>query len=204
MCKSGSESLFYFTLTGMRPEKETEMSRKYLFRGIQKTTGQYIYGDLLHWNNHAAIIPFATQSALASVEQLMVHPATVAQYTGLHDITKWADVTTAERLVWLESTYIDTEGETRDNTPETWCGREIFEGHIVKWGHLPNSHENPIRIAVVEFNPDIQYRTVTMKDPITGRDYFFKQGCFAYADTQYYLEIIGDTYHNKNLLEVPA
>ena len=75
-------------------------------------------------------------------------------------------------------------------------GTKIFEGDIVKWGHLANSREKPIRIAVVEFNPDIQYRTVTMGDT------YFKQGCFAYAETQFYLEVIGNIHENPELLEV--
>jgi len=81
-------------------------------------------------------------------------------------------------------------------------GTKIFEGDIVKWGHLPHSYEKPIRIAAVEFNPDIQYRTVTMRDPNTHRDYYFKQGCFAYAETQFYLEVIGNIHDNPELLEV--
>jgi uncharacterized phage protein (TIGR01671 family) len=72
---------------------------------------------------------------------------------------------------------------------------KIFEGDIVKWGHLANSREKPIRIAVVEFNPDIQYRTVTMGDT------YFKQGCFAYAETQFYLEVIGNIHENPEMLE---
>ena len=80
-------------------------------------------------------------------------------------------------------------------------GTKIFEGDIVKWGHLPHSYEKPIRIAAVEFNPDIQYRTVTMRDPNTHRDYYFKQGCFAYAETQFYLEVIGNIHDNPELLE---
>jgi len=80
-------------------------------------------------------------------------------------------------------------------------GTKIFEGDIVKWGHLANSTEKPIRIAVVEFSPDIRYRILNFVDkwkcPV-----FFQQGCFAYAQTHLYLEVIGNIHDNPELLEV--
>ncbi|HFT8126329.1 TPA: YopX family protein, partial [Enterococcus faecium] len=36
-------------------------------------------------------------------------------------------------------------------------GVEIFEGDIVQWGDTPDWEEEPIRVAVVKINPDIQF-----------------------------------------------
>src|SRR5882762_6717255 len=47
--------------------------------------------------------------------------------------------------------------------------KEIYEGDIIKWGHLSRSVENPIRIATVEINPCIQFNCKNI-----GRPYIFK------------------------------
>lgn len=44
------------------------------------------------------------------------------QFTGLHDNTKFKDLSEKEQVEWLES------GKTADE----WQGREVFEGDIVK------------------------------------------------------------------------
>lgn len=67
-------------------------------------------------------------------------------------------------------------------------GTDIYEGDIVKWGHVKGSEENPIRKAVVEFDPDIQFRQ------INGNQHTYKYGRFAYKQTDLYIEIIGNKY----------
>lgn len=67
-------------------------------------------------------------------------------------------------------------------------GKEIYEGDIVKWGHIDGGKENSIRIAVVEINPDIQFRC---------KDKVYHYGNFMYKDTEKYLEKIGDKYTIK-------
>lgn len=73
-------------------------------------------------------------------------------------------------------------------------GVEIYEGDIVKWGHhCERCRENPVRIAKVEINPDIQFNTKNV-------DCIFHYGNFAYQDTENHLEVIGNIYENKELL----
>ena len=72
-------------------------------------------------------------------------------------------------------------------------GVEIYEGDIIKWGHIKGGEEEPIRIAVVELNPDIQFKCLNLGD-------VFHYGNFAYKDTEKYVEKIGDIYRNKELL----
>lgn len=71
---------------------------------------------------------------------------------------------------------------------------EIFEGDIVKWGHLNQwSREQPHRIAEVKFNPDIQFHSQVG---------VFNFGSFAYRDTtETDLEVIGNIYEHPELLE---
>ncbi|WP_448949545.1 YopX family protein [Latilactobacillus sakei] len=72
-------------------------------------------------------------------------------------------------------------------------GVKIYEGDIVKWGDQPNGHESPIRIGVVELNPDIQF--------ITNAG-IFEYGRFAYKETNKYLTVIGNKFENPESLEV--
>ena len=72
-------------------------------------------------------------------------------------------------------------------------GKEIYEGDIVKWGHAREwSMENPIRIAEVKINPDIQFHSQVG---------VFKFGNFAYADSiDKDLEVIGNIFENPELI----
>ncbi|WP_250130350.1 YopX family protein [Latilactobacillus sakei] len=72
-------------------------------------------------------------------------------------------------------------------------GVDIYEGNIVKWGDQPNGHESPIRIGVIELNPDIQFITNVG---------IFEYGRFAYKETNKYLTVIGNKFENPELLEV--
>ena len=72
-------------------------------------------------------------------------------------------------------------------------GKEIYEGDVVKWGHAREwSIENPIRIAEVKINPDIQFHSQVG---------VFKFGNFAYADSiDKDLEVIGNIFENPDLI----
>ena len=72
-------------------------------------------------------------------------------------------------------------------------GVEIFEGDIVQWGDTPDWEEEPIRVAVVKINPDIQF------DSNVG---IFEYGRFIYRDTERFLTVLGNVYENPELLEV--
>jgi len=79
-------------------------------------------------------------------------------------------------------------------------GKKIFEGDIVRWDDMSNSER--WRVAVVEFNPDIQFRIIRINcDFIQSAKvgYVFKFGCFAYRDTYNHLEIIGNIHDNEKL-----
>lgn len=83
-------------------------------------------------------------------------------------------------------------------------GKEVFEGDVVRWGM--NKVEDAIRYAVVEFNPDIQFRILFYFDEkinkkIPGDNYIFHYARFAYSKTEKHLEVIGNIYENGDLLK---
>lgn len=74
-------------------------------------------------------------------------------------------------------------------------GVEIFENDIVRWDDETNGEK--WRVAVVEYNPDIQFKIIRIEcDFIQSakEGYVFKFGNFAYKDTYNHLEIIGNIH----------
>ena len=97
-------------------------------------------------------------------------------------------------LIEKHVVHTDTVGQYTGLTDKN--GVKIFEGDIVKWGHVLGCRENPIRIAVVKIDPDIQF------DAIIGeRRNVFHYGAFSYAGrTDEALEVIGNIHDNPELM----
>lgn len=96
--------------------------REILFRGKTEETGRWVYG-------------FYTQSCASCCgdsviegykNDYSVNKETVGQYTGLHDSTKWDELTAEEQDQWLNR-----------HTADEWNGKPIFEGDIIKF-ECPN------------------------------------------------------------------
>lgn len=98
------------------------------FRGITYQENKWAYGSLLLHEEKQPIISYYDSDA-DERNWLLVIPETAGQFTGCYDATRWEELTSAEQAAYLAS--------NKDNTPETWKGKEIYEGDIVKFRDCP-------------------------------------------------------------------
>lgn len=106
--------------------------RTILFRGIPdfEIQKEWIYGSLICEADSDVMRIHSHGSDNWKGMNIRVVPESVGQFTGLHDATKWKELTEAERDKWT------LEG----NMPSEWKGRMIFEGDVVSSdGHHPSS-----------------------------------------------------------------
>ena len=83
---------------------------------------------------------------------------------------------------------------------------DLYQGDIVRWGMMENGLEALIRYAVIEINPDIQFRIIFYINPETNERVetggkVFNYGNFIYESTELYLENIGNIHQNPELLK---
>ena len=78
-------------------------------------------------------------------------------------------------------------------------GVEVYEGDVVKWGHVNGFEEHTPRVAIVKLEPALNFKTVNL-----GKyNHSFHYGNFAYARSIHKcLEVIGNIHQNPELVEV--
>ncbi len=144
--------------------------REILFRAWDKVSKKYREFDGMHdtmtINEDGKVEYYNLQNGSGGDEYIL------EQFTGLHDATKWEDLTDAERYEWIKSGH----------TKEDWKGKRIFEGDIV---HIDNYDEG--WDSVVEFNGG------AFAVDVEGRDYDYT----AIGWTEYQSIIIGNIHDNK-------
>lgn len=116
----------------------------------------FVYGNLIADEHEPTIVGKVIDSDwdYCSMEWWCpVVKETVGQFTGLHDATKWEDLTDAERDEWIKSGH----------TKEEWKGRRIFEGDIIEVDFDNDGPTIGKQKAFIEYS---QHHTAFMVRPI--------------------------------------
>ena len=116
------------------------------------------------------------------------HLVVLEQFTGLHDATKWEDLTDAERDEWIKAGH----------TKEDWKGRRIFDGDIVGFTAENELWEPQYYEGTVYFC-DGTFWVDCGKDS-DDCDVLFSIGHAKLCDES--LQIIGNIHDNPMMLEV--
>ena len=77
-------------------------------------------------------------------------------------------------------------------------GVEIYEGDVVKWGHVAGYEERAPRVAIVNLCPSLSFDTVNLG----VHNHAFHYGSFAYARSIHKcMEVIGNIHQNPELIK---
>lgn len=172
------------------------MSDRYLCKAKRKdneewSEGYYAYIDGVHYIYTGEL---CNGGLYVVAERFEVDPETLCQYTGLHDRTKWEELSEKEQQKFLSEWNYEKD---RKNQKEDWNGKKIWENDIVKFKHGGEFSENGIyfRNYVVEFiNTFVSYGLRLRNKSI---HFPFKQATASMHDA----EIIGNIFDNPELLE---
>lgn len=150
----------------------------HLLKELRHFDGRWVYGYL------------SDEKHIHSPElegEFLVDPETVCQYIGMHDNTKWEQLSESEQNRFLQEWNVL---ENRWNTKEDWRGRKIFEGDIVKHFNRPEDGEKYV-IGCIKWDQD---SCKFIKEKKDGAKYSINNKCI--------YEVIGNIFDNPELLEV--
>ncbi len=108
--------------------------REVLFRGKRTDNGEWVEGFYVKFYSNGGSNPnymiFTIDEQNRSSQPYAIDAETVCRYVGMHDGTKWEQLSKIEQDKFLSEWNLD---KNRQNIKEDWCGRKVFEGDIVKY-----------------------------------------------------------------------
>lgn len=141
--------------------------REIKFRVWDKKTNKFVCNE---FNLYEVITTTGLRACDCSID--------IQQYTGLKDNTSWEKLSKVEQEAWLNS----------GNTKESWNGKEIYEGDIVK-ATTTGWETNKTAIDVVIFEEGV----FGILDKFSCSNDIIKLGGLD-------VEVIGTIYENPELL----
>ncbi len=178
--------------------------REILFKAKRLDNGEWVEGDLLHTRHGELVLISDFEDQLFRCDG-----NTLCQYTGLHDRTKWEELTELEKESFISNWNYK---EDRKNKIEDWNGKKIWENDILR-GH--GNDEDLAKVVFGKFNV-IDVETLEVVDSVVGwhteiieTDVLSKcePFCLPMPLTDFYIdiaehEVIGNIFDNSELLEV--
>ena len=177
------------------------MSREILFRGQNKDNKEwscgFLFGDGLIESSRKFIGGIVIEDYkgnaddrfdITGIDFCEVIPETIGQYTGLHDSTKWEQLSEDEKKKFLSEWNYK---EQRQNIKEDWNGRKIFEGDIVRSKGKYDEHIGVIKFLNAKFYVDWKIRNKHSDKGISCRT----------DDMSPTDEVIGNIFDNPELLK---
>ena len=165
--------------------------REIKFRGKRADNGEWEYGSYLLCEKDKPYIgtPWLVGSVPTKWE---VDPATVGQFTGLYDSTKWEQLSEQEKQEFYNK-HCSEDGRTVkyqnvDDVKRLWKGREIYEGDIVEVTDTPYYAKR----GKVVFNGK-EYGLLDADDGFCAD--------FAWEDREHYFKVIGNIFEHPELLK---
>lgn len=111
------------------------MNREILFKAKRIDNGEWVEGQYVYITNPLTEDGKPIKHLICNGTNIfndLIDPVTLCQYTGLHDNTKWGDLTEAEKESFLSDWNYR---EDRKNKIEDWSGRKIWENDILVEKH---------------------------------------------------------------------
>ena len=144
------------------------------FRAFLKDTNQIVDVESIFFEIGAVIL---TNDEFYQFEDIIL-----MQFTGLHDSTKFEDLSEEEQEEWLES----------GKTANEWQGREVFEGDII---NINTTFRNPMTgSGTLTLNKNFEVIFVNGMFTIEGSS-------MGIGKDLKYITVVGDVYKNPELLE---
>lgn len=140
------------------------------FRAFLKDTKQIADVKSIFFENEVAKV---TDNEFYQFEDIIL-----MQSTGLHDNTRFKDLSNEEQEEWLES----------GNIADEWQGREIFQGNIVEIVY----DEEPFTGVVVYDLGETDFKATNGNEDYGNN--------FQYLTVGESIKVIGNIYQNKELL----
>lgn len=159
------------------------MSREILFRGKRIVDGKWAESCCPLGEMHSGTVTYDFISG------------TVGQYTGLHDGTRWEELSEEEKEKFLSEWNYEKD---RRNTKDDWNGRKIFEGDIVKAEFSFNDFARD-RVVHEEYIYEISYHEKYCYFYLKRKNNnLLFDGNWSYALMK--IEVIGNIFDNPELL----
>lgn len=149
--------------------------REILFRGKRTDNGQWVEGSL-------SMVDTRSQKIGKKYGQMFI----------CYVQTAWQNTKNGKLVGYWIEVNPETVGQFTGLLDKN--GNKIFEGDVVKWGHVCSYwFEDPFIVAIVEFSPELSFNAVNI-----GSKYGFSN--FIYQRTDKYLEKIGNIHDTPELL----